>query len=50
MNDFLRAAGDAVMDSGDAHKIQMMQFLSDPCKVKMFSKVIFDILAGAARH
>ncbi len=47
LGDFPKAVDDAVMDSGDAHKNQMMQLLSDPSKAKMFSKVIFDILTGA---
>ena len=49
LGDFPKAVDDAVMDSGEAHKNQMMQLLSDPSKAKMFSKVIFDILTGAAR-
>jgi type I restriction enzyme R subunit len=50
LGDFPKAVDDAVMDSGDAHKNQMMQLLSDPSKAKMFSKVIFDILTGKPGH
>lgn len=44
LGDFTKAIDDAVMDSGEAHKIQMMQLLSDPARAKNFTKVIFDML------
>jgi type I restriction enzyme R subunit len=36
------------MYSSKAHQNQMLQLLSDPSKARMFSKVIFDMLTGAA--
>jgi type I restriction enzyme R subunit len=44
LGDFSNAIDDAVMDSGEAHKTQMMQLLSDPARAKNFAKVIFDML------
>jgi len=44
LGDFTKAIDDAVMDSGDAHKNQMMQLLSNPDKAKGFAKVVFDLL------
>lgn len=41
---FKKAVDDAVMDSSDAHKNQMMQILSDPAKAANFSRIIFDLL------
>jgi type I restriction enzyme R subunit len=44
LGDFTRAVDDAVMDSSDAHKNQMMQLLSNPEKAAGFSRLIFDLL------
>ena len=44
LGDFPKAIDDAVMDSSDAHKNQMMQLLSDPEKAKGFARVVFDLL------
>jgi len=40
LGDFPKAIDDAVMDSNDAHKNQMMQLLSDPKKAQGFARVI----------
>lgn len=44
LGDFTRAVDDAVMDSSDAHKNQMMQLLANPAKVAGFAKMVFDLL------
>ena len=44
LGDFSKAIDDAVIDSSDAHKNQMMQLLSDPEKAKGFARVVFDML------
>jgi type I restriction enzyme R subunit len=44
LGDFPKAVDDAIMDSSEAHKNQMMQLLSDPTKATQFGKVIFDLL------
>jgi len=44
LGDFPKAIDDAVMDSNEAHKNQMMQLLSDPEKAKGFARVVFDLL------
>lgn len=44
LGDFTKAVDDAVMDSSDAHKNQMMQLLSNPDKAAGFAKVVFDLL------
>lgn len=44
LGDFPRAIDDAILESGDAHKDQMMQLLSDPVKAGKFAKLIFDML------
>lgn len=41
---FPKAVDDAVIDSGDAHKNQMGQLLSDPAKSSGFARVVFDLL------
>ncbi|SCY65740.1 type I restriction endonuclease subunit R [Desulfoluna spongiiphila] len=41
---FPKAIDDAVMDSGEAHKNQMMQLLSDPARAAGFARVVFDLL------
>ncbi len=40
-----KAIDDAVMDSSEAHRNQMMQLLSDPDKAAGFARVVFDLLA-----
>ncbi len=42
--DFTQAIDDAIMDSQEAHKEQMLQLLSDPKRHHQFVKVIFDML------
>jgi type I restriction enzyme R subunit len=37
---------DAILDSGDAHRNQMMQLLSDPKKAAGFAKIVFDLLTS----
>jgi type I restriction enzyme R subunit len=49
LGDFTRAVDDAVMDSSDAHKNQMMQLLSNPEKAAGFSRLIFDLLKLSER-
>jgi len=44
---FSKAVDDAVLDSGEAHKNQMMQLLSDPERAKGFAKVVFELLKTA---
>jgi type I restriction enzyme R subunit len=44
LGDFPKAVDDAIMDSGEAHRNQMMQLLSNPTKAAQFGKVIFDLL------
>jgi type I restriction enzyme R subunit len=41
---FPKAIDDAILDSSDAHKNQMMQLLSNPDKAKDFARVVFDLL------
>ena len=47
LGDFTKALDDAILDSGDAHKNQMMQLLSDPKKAAGFAKIVFDMLNAA---
>jgi type I restriction enzyme R subunit len=44
LGDFPKAVDDAILDSGDAHREQMMQLFSDPKRAAGFAKVIFDLL------
>lgn len=44
LGDFTKAIDDAIMESGDAHKNQMMQLLSDNDKAARFARIIFDLL------
>ena len=44
LGDFSKAVDDAIIDSNEAHKDQMMQLLSDAAKAKAFAKVVFDML------
>jgi type I restriction enzyme, R subunit len=47
LGDFPRAVDDAILDSSDAHRNQMMQLLSDPKKAAGFAKIVFDLLTSA---
>jgi type I restriction enzyme R subunit len=47
LGDFTQAIDDAVLDSGEAHRMQMMQLLSDSAKAKGFAKIVFDMLKMA---
>jgi type I restriction enzyme, R subunit len=47
LGDFPKAVDDAVMDSNEAHKNQMLQLLSDPIKAKSFARIVFDLLKMA---
>ncbi len=44
LGDFSKAIDDAVIDSSEAHKNQMMQLLGDPAKAAGFAKLIFEML------
>lgn len=44
---FPKAVDDAILDSSEAHRNQMMQLLSDPKKAAGFAKVIFELLTSA---
>jgi type I restriction enzyme R subunit len=47
LGDFAKAIDDAILDSSAAQQNQMMQLLSDPTKVKRFSKLMYDLLTVA---
>jgi type I restriction enzyme R subunit len=42
--DFPKAVDDAILDSNEVHRNQMMQLLSDPKKAAGFAKIVFDML------
>jgi type I restriction enzyme R subunit len=44
LGDFSNAMDEAILDSSDAHQNQMMQLLSDPQRLALFSRVVFDLL------
>lgn len=44
LGDFSKAVDDAVLDSHEVHKNQMMQLLSDPAMAAGFARVVFDLL------
>jgi len=44
LGDFSKAIDDAVMDSSEAHRNQMMQLLSNPARAASFAKVVFELL------
>ncbi len=46
LGDFSSAMDEAILDSSDAHQNQMMQLLSDPSRLAMFSRIVFDLLQG----
>jgi type I restriction enzyme R subunit len=47
LGDFPKALDDAVMDSSEAHRNQMMQILSNPEVAKGFARVVFDLIRQA---
>ena len=47
LGDFPKALDDAVMESGEAHRNQMLQVLSNPDVAKGFARVVFDLLVSA---
>ena len=49
LGDFPRALDDAVLDSSEAHKAMMMQYLSSPDVAKGFARVVFDMLRHQLR-
>ena len=56
LGDFSKALDDAILDSSDAHKNQMMQLLSDSSKAEKFSRLVLSLLKAqdynhsATRH
>lgn len=44
LGDFPKALDDAVMDSSEAHRKQMMQILSNPEVAQGFARVVFDLI------
>ena len=44
LGDFKTAIDNAIMDSSEAHKNQMMQLLSNKEKIDSFTKIVFDML------
>ena len=46
LGDFPQAIDDAVMDSNEAQREMMMQYLSNPELAKGFARVVFDLLKG----
>jgi len=44
LGDFPKAIDDAVMDSSEAHRNQMMQVLTNPEVAKGFAQVVFDLI------
>ncbi|MCL6415516.1 DEAD/DEAH box helicase family protein [Aestuariirhabdus sp. Z084] len=44
LGDFPKAVDDAILNSSEAHQIQMVQLLSNPDKAARFSQLIFDLL------
>jgi len=47
LGDFPKAIDDAVMDSNEAHRAMMDQYLSSPELAQGFARVVFDMLKGA---
>lgn len=46
LGDFTKAMDEAILGSSDAHQNQMMQLLSDPNRLAVFSRIVFDLLQG----
>lgn len=44
LGDFSASIDDAILDSSEAHKNQMMQLMSDPAKAVKFARIVFDLL------
>lgn len=49
LGDFPKALDDAVLDSSEAHKAMMMQYLSSPAVAKGFARIVFDMLRHQLR-
>jgi type I restriction enzyme R subunit len=47
LGDFPKALDDAVLDSSEAHRNQMIQYLSKPEVAKGFARVVFDLIKQA---
>ncbi len=47
LGDFPKAIDDAILNSSEAHRNQMMRLLSDQKKAAGFAKVVFDLLKKA---
>lgn len=45
LGDFPKAVDDAILDSHEAHREQMMQLLADPARAQGFGHIVFDLLA-----
>jgi len=45
LGDFPGAVSEAIMDSNESHRNQMMQLLSRPDKARDFSRLIYDLIA-----
>jgi type I restriction enzyme, R subunit len=46
LGDFPKAVDDAILDSSEVHRNQMMQLLSDPKRAAGFAKIVFDLLTS----
>ena len=44
LGDFSKAMDEAILGSNDSHQNQMMQLLSDPNRLAVFSRIVFDLL------
>lgn len=44
LGDFNKAVGEAIINSSEAQKNQMMQLLPNPRKVTTFARLVFDLL------
>jgi len=49
LGDFPKAIDDAILDSNEVHRNQMLQLLSDPKKAAGFAKIVFDLLTTTQR-
>ncbi len=50
LGDFPSATYDAIFASSEAHQEQMMQLLADDGKMKLFQRIVFDLLSGDKNH
>lgn len=46
LGDFPKAVDEAILDSSEAHRNQMMQLLSDPKRAAGFAKIVFELLTA----